>query len=244
MSYILEALKKLEQKRKQDESAVNPLAFQAVAGRGPGKRPLWPYVLCVALLLNGAGILWWVGPWREAERGRQLPPPVNQSDPSVPASPASTENKDQALKGDAKEVLPPVTSSTPPVAAAIKEPRDPPLPAPSRVAPQGSVAKQPAQTRNGSREARARTEAKAHVNGRIARLYDLPASVAAGLPDLKMSLHYYNAEPQARFARINDKTLREGQTLIEGLKVEEIIPAGVVFTYQGHRFLIGINENQ
>ena len=59
-----------------------------------------------------------------------------------------------------------------------------------------------------------------------------------------MSIHLYNAEPQARFAKINDRTLHEGESLVEGLKVEQIRPDGVVFGYQGLRFQLGINENR
>ena len=59
-----------------------------------------------------------------------------------------------------------------------------------------------------------------------------------------MSLHYYIADPKARFARINDKTLREGQSLAEGLKVDEITAAGVVMNCRGWRFLLGISNEK
>ena len=59
---------------------------------------------------------------------------------------------------------------------------------------------------------------------------------------LKMSAHFYSTDKQARFARINDRILYEGEALSEGLKVDEINPGGAVFSYKGYRFLMGINE--
>ena len=59
-----------------------------------------------------------------------------------------------------------------------------------------------------------------------------------------MSAHFYSTDQQARFARVNDKILHEGETLSEDLKVEEINPGGTVFKYKGYRFQIGINENR
>ena len=59
-----------------------------------------------------------------------------------------------------------------------------------------------------------------------------------------MSAHFYSTDQQARFARVNDKILHEGETLSEDLKVEEINPGGAIFRYKGYRFQIGINENR
>jgi general secretion pathway protein B len=73
---------------------------------------------------------------------------------------------------------------------------------------------------------------------------ELPAAIKDSLPELKMSAHYYTAEPQARFTRINDFNLKEGQALTTGVKLEEITPEGVVLSYQGYRFRMGINESR
>jgi hypothetical protein len=39
--------------------------------------------------------------------------------------------------------------------------------------------------------------------------------------------------------RINGQTLREGQYISEGLKVEEIKPDGVILNYKNYRLQIG-----
>ena len=79
--------------------------------------------------------------------------------------------------------------------------------------------------------------------GRTVKLSDLPAEIKKSLPALKMSVHYYSPDKQARFATINDRTLHEGEVLSEGLRVVEINPDGTVLNYRGHRFLINVNEN-
>jgi hypothetical protein len=59
MSHILEALKKLEQKREQEEPPK--LFIFSHAPRPERKeRLLWPYVLVGVLLLNAVAMIWWV----------------------------------------------------------------------------------------------------------------------------------------------------------------------------------------
>jgi hypothetical protein len=40
-------------------------------------------------------------------------------------------------------------------------------------------------------------------------------------------------------ARINGSMIREGEYLTAGLKLEEITPDGVIFSYQNYRFHVG-----
>ena len=57
MSYILEALKKVEQKEKQG-GVPKLLSFPGGTAPKPKKRTLWPYLLVAALLLNAVAIFW------------------------------------------------------------------------------------------------------------------------------------------------------------------------------------------
>ena len=72
MSYILEALKKLEQKRQQ-EGTPNLLTLQGDATKVRKKRSLWPYITLGVVLLNGIIVLlfFWIAPWKHA--GQPLP---------------------------------------------------------------------------------------------------------------------------------------------------------------------------
>jgi general secretion pathway protein B len=50
-----------------------------------------------------------------------------------------------------------------------------------------------------------------------------------------MSLHFYAGNPAQRMVRIDDRILREGQTLADDLVLEEITPRGVIFSSSGER---------
>lgn len=75
------------------------------------------------------------------------------------------------------------------------------------------------------------------------RLYDLkslPSSVKERLPDINISVFVYSDDPSSRVVKINGHTVREGQELTDGLKVDEIVPDGVIFYYEDYRFRVGI----
>jgi len=44
----------------------------------------------------------------------------------------------------------------------------------------------------------------------------------------------------SRTVRVNGTTMKEGHYLTDGLKLEEIIPDGVIFSYLDYRFRIKI----
>lgn len=91
-------------------------------------------------------------------------------------------------------------------------------------------------------QVQARTKSKPPADGHTIKLSELPSEIRKNLPTLKMSAHFYSTDKQARFARINDRILHEGDVLSEGLKLEEVNSGGAVLSYKGYRFLMGINE--
>jgi general secretion pathway protein B len=60
----------------------------------------------------------------------------------------------------------------------------------------------------------------------------------SALPDLRLDLHVYAANPAERFVFINMRKLREGESLPEGVRVDEITQTGVELSYRGKRFAI------
>jgi hypothetical protein len=71
-------------------------------------------------------------------------------------------------------------------------------------------------------------------------LNELPSSIREKLPEFSLSVFLYADEPDARMVRVNGNRMKEGQYLTTGLKLEEIIPDGVIFSYMHYRFRIGI----
>jgi general secretion pathway protein B len=61
------------------------------------------------------------------------------------------------------------------------------------------------------------------------------------LPELRLDLHVYAANPEERFVFINMRKLREGETLPEGVRVESITPRGAQLSYRGRQFTLDGN---
>jgi general secretion pathway protein B len=64
----------------------------------------------------------------------------------------------------------------------------------------------------------------------------LPPDVKDRLPAFLMTVHIFDADPDKRFVLINARKLREGDRTRKDVVVEEILPDGVVLSYEGHRF--------
>ena len=58
---------------------------------------------------------------------------------------------------------------------------------------------------------------------------------------MAIAMHMYSGKPGNRMTSINDRTLREGDELSPGLKLIEITPDGMIFSYKGYRFKKLIN---
>lgn len=249
MSYILEALNKLEQKQKR-EGFPTLLTLQGDAPQRKRRRPLWLYLVLAALLLNAGMTLWWIAPWRSAPQATQgrsvIPagtPAQSATAPSTPAEKrAPQERVAMPIPAEKKEATPPRVSeeaAQKQVAGAtqtIVPEKKPVDKTPPKSAPASTAASPPADSRAGSTSTPA-------PGAKVVGLQDLPPSVKGSLPALKISTHYYSEEPRSRLVRINDMTLREGDVLTPpGMKVEEIAPQHILFSYQGYRFTVGIDE--
>jgi general secretion pathway protein B len=60
----------------------------------------------------------------------------------------------------------------------------------------------------------------------------------ANLPELRLDLHVYAAKPQDRFALINMRRVHEGDSVQAGVRVDGIVPEGVVMSHNGSKFLL------
>jgi hypothetical protein len=76
----------------------------------------------------------------------------------------------------------------------------------------------------------------AHRENNVYNVEDLPLSIQQNLPPITISVCLYSDESASRMARINGSMIREGEYLTAGLKLEEINPDGVIFSYQKYRF--------
>jgi general secretion pathway protein B len=84
-------------------------------------------------------------------------------------------------------------------------------------------------------------EPKGGLTKKALHIDQLPGAIRQQLPDIHISAHlFYEDKPASRFASINGKILREGQTLAPDLEVAEISTDGVIFRYQKYLFYVPV----
>ena len=233
MSYILDALKKLEQRRPTEE--VSDLLMLTVGNRQePRSRPLWPYFLLAALLLNAGMLLFWIGGRQPEQRqvsakAREVPDTTQVTHREDPV-----EGQGPVMPKTAGEAVQPKEPERP--VARVGTGRDLVLPAP--VGREAPVPDRPSLS-HGARKEGVPPGGRATVS-----LNEVLLPTSTDLPKLKVSLHSYSPDPGLRVVRVNDMTLREGETLPPGLKVVEITPGEIIFSYQGRQFRVAVNGQQ
>jgi cytoskeletal protein RodZ len=266
MSYILEALKKSEKKRQGEQNNLTRLATQETEDQksAPVRRPVWPLLLGLALVINAVIMLliFWPGqtpsdvPSHEAGLETQAPAPgaktAAQSAPTAAAAPAlpTTPLQDEPAvhktsKAEAATTLPP---STTPAAedsedelAQTRASEQESSPAPKTAtpaAPERSVeGNASAGTFQDQADAPIQTNSDDGENS--PPLYrDLSSTLRGRIPELHMSVHAYSADPSGGLIRVNNKMLRPGAYLDDGLRLEAITRDGAVFSYAGQKFLL------
>jgi len=90
MSFILDALKKLEQKRNQD-SIPDLLTVHASPVQKPQKRLIWLSMIVIALFINAGILIAWLKPWQSE---KQVVATQSSSDKTELASSAPVHNAD------------------------------------------------------------------------------------------------------------------------------------------------------
>jgi general secretion pathway protein B len=266
MSYILDALKKLEKKRHHG-SVPDLLTFQDLMVQEPKKRPLWPYLFLIVLLLNAVILVWWLSPWQSKKTEMVAQPTaVIQHESKASESEykvTDIRSPEVASSHDiGKTINPALKSET--VTAKTDETRVKVAQQNQRVQAKDdlniNVPDRPAQTIDMSRhheippvvskqtpaanyfsdKQQNGTHNSTSAEQRIFNLNDLPSSVQQSLPPFTISVFIYSEDPNYRMVKINGQMLREGQDLTNGLKLKEITPDGVIFSYQNYRFRVGL----
>lgn len=69
-------------------------------------------------------------------------------------------------------------------------------------------------------------------------LSSLSESFRRSLPDISINVHVFAEQPSARFVLIDGRSLREGQSLTEKLRLERITQDGVIMSYEGQFFRV------
>jgi general secretion pathway protein B len=218
MSYILEALKKSDQQRQRGATPTLQAAQITVAAP---KRPMFIYYGLLAAVLLGAGIMiGWLQPWQPEQ-----PPfeteltatksPISISQQAAPAPLLAPLEMPGALKPN----NPALASAGTPVAAA---------PIQDKTMPDKFISEKSASLAGVAQEQKA------------IPFDELPIPIQQEIPVMTVQLHSYSSNPSERLVYINSIRLREGESLMLGLRLEQITPDGMIFSYKGYRFQRGI----
>jgi general secretion pathway protein B len=250
MSFIHDALKKSEAERRRGEV---PRLQNEPFSPPPRRRPLWPLLLTLALLLNGAVLGWWLlfreeppatvvavaadpgqtGIGAGAVRREPVRDPAaasaERSPVTMPAAVAADSPPSAAHSSPAEPAVTTVIVDERPVSAATLHT----VPAPRK------TAEQQVTVRRTEPSAAARSKAAAApVVESYPPVADLPGDVRSGLPALDMQLHFFTPVAERRLVRLNGANLREGDSGGDGLRVVEITSNGVKLSRGGVRFFL------
>jgi general secretion pathway protein B len=77
----------------------------------------------------------------------------------------------------------------------------------------------------------------------IPELWQLPASLREGIPQLDFSLHVYSTRIDQRSIIINNRMMREGESVTPQLTLSAITPDGVVMRYRSAYFRVSIVDS-
>lgn len=259
MSFILDALKKSEAERRQGEI---PSLQNDSGAAAPRRRSIWPFLLFLALLLNGAVF----GGWLLFRR--EIPPLAEMSSGGADRLLAAKAARPAPVKDINPESAPraeepaPVLPAAPvrlspqphvqPVRPAVSTPAESPSASPkvglqtkSKVmempaaAPEATTAPQETRMPEPPQPVQpvAPTSSPAEAEP-FPLLSELPADVRSGLPGLSLQLHFFSREPASRLVRLNGFNLREGEQGGDGLSVVEITLDGIRLSCRGVRFFL------
>ena len=224
MSYILDALRKSEQERQPGTPARpgGPVHNVSLPWRGG-----WLLVIGIILLLFllAAAVVFWHSTVKRI------------SSEAAVAATSPTEAPPAALPAaELVAVIPPpatVVKREPPV-RDLAEQTQVPVPVTSKkpsTAPRRKVAaikQRPASQADGP--------AVLLETDNTPLLQQMPPDIQRAIPPMAVTIHVYSPQASQRILFINNHEYHKGSLIEGGARVEEIVPDGVVLSYQGERF--------
>jgi general secretion pathway protein B len=235
MSYILDAIRKSDLQRQR---AAAPTLLTAHAEPDAPQPPL-PAIYAIgagALLAAGIAIGWW-RPWAAppTEPPAATPVATGPTPPAVVVVPIPPPR----FEHDVVVARPPTvarTTAVPVSAPASPAPQlTPPLATPSQV-PAAAPAAVPAPSPVDRATVDASSEAK------TLNFAELPPAIQQEIPRMSISVHAYSSQPKNRLVTIDDRMLHEGDSVAPGLRLVQITPDGLIFSFKGYRFRRSVKE--
>jgi len=245
MSYILDALKKSDQERKQGD--VPNLQTIHIPINTEPKAPLGLYGFIIILLLVLAFVIGLVIANKAPQGIVQVPESVSQ-----PVSEPDNQPEKQPIIHSATQ---PVKNTV--VAEQVNGPNEKAkvIVSPEKTAVDVNQQKkiQPAQKDHKNYPAQIAKQENAvddigtpkgpsNLND-IPYLHELPDYQQQSVPQMTFAGHVYSSDPANRSVIINDAFMSEGDSVLQGIDVIEITPSGVVFSLHDSYFRMDILQD-
>jgi general secretion pathway protein B len=258
MSYILDALKKSEKKRMQG-TVPDVLTAQEIVYREPKTRRLWLYLIIAALLVNVFALVW-IAPWKSKKPGAVVESGVVTKVATEERGTIPTNTEKLGISGAGSVVQ---GDTAQPKPAAVTKPlhdaeaarrhqltavrdaaqkktsikKSESAPKVNHDIPAEATSEVPAMTVPAGAKHQAEVTP---IPNKVYSLSELPLPVQEKLPSFGISVFLYSEDPASRMVKINNKMLKEGDYLSEGLKLEEIDQNSLILSYQNFHFRVGL----
>lgn len=237
MSYILDALKKSESERQnQDLPNINAV-HQRPELHPQKKRRIWLLAIPAALILNIVGF-WFLWDRSPSEDSKLITPvSISSARTSSLASVTSTPEAQQIDTSMTIKIQPPEAS---PAGRIIPE---------ANLASSGETAELLITPTDAYRKTAENLIAAEGPQGEkyetvasqpVNKITALPTNIQRQIPDLKFSSHLYADDSSFRMVNINGNMFHEGDIIAEGIQLERISEEGVVLNYLHYTFEISV----
>ena len=217
MSFILDALRKSDHERRRNEAP----GIASTRSAAPAKsRPMLLATIAVLLTVNLGVVAFLM--FRD-QTGQSL---EVAREPAVTAR--TTAPGDRVLRALASEAVPSrgtIVDSAPP----------PEAPGETVVAPVGQPVNLPSEPVDAAPEPSG-TDPGSDMG--LSTLQEMMVQGGVQLPTMHLDIHVYSENSADRFVFINMRKYREGETLSEGPRVQEIVSEGVVLEHENQPFLL------
>jgi general secretion pathway protein B len=232
MSYILDALRKSDQQRQRGATPTLLTAQESAAE--PRQSAYLIYGLIAAGLVGAGIVIGWLHPWQS-----EPPTPAGEAVAAKPLGSGPRQTATAPVAPAPGSVSPGMTGN---------QARERPAPSLSSAETRGTP---PKAVTTSSAEALARVQeitVSAGPTGlsdptqeqKVMTMGELPPSIRQELPSMQISLHLYSTRPKNSYVSINSRMLQEGEDLAPGIRLEQITPDGMIFSYKGYRFRRGV----
>lgn len=243
MSLILDALKKAEQDRHAgqapvlDEMLVRPTRVVHRRAQQQQQDLLLVVAIAAAVLFAAAGIAYWLWP----STPTTAPEQQTSAPAAVDSSPAQATSAEPvpALRIDPERLQAPLAD----VPEAQVDLADTGASEASTMEDLEGDSRQ--RTRRIPASAELQSEPPASIiaaptaaESSATPLKQMPPSFRNELPKLVVDVHVYDENPLRRFVLVNGKKYRESDTLLDGPRVVEITPDGVIIEHRGSQVLL------